>query len=132
MPKSLGGTDEDDNLITLCSMCHGNAHGMVRRDIGELTRAGLSEAKARGVKLGNPNGAAHLKGRGNREAIEGARSKADEFARKVTPVFAALKAQGFISAGSMARELNTRGVPTARGGAWTARAVINTMTRKGE
>jgi DNA invertase Pin-like site-specific DNA recombinase len=100
-----------------------------REAISQRTKAALQAAKARGVKLGSPKGAEHLRGRGNREAIEGAREKADEFARKVTPVFAALKAQGFVTAGSMARELNARCVPTARGGSWTARAVINAMTR---
>jgi len=100
-----------------------------REAISQRTKAALKAARARGVKLGNPNGAAHLKGRGNKEAAMGARAKADRFAGTVAPVFAALKAQGIESAGAMARELNARGVPTARGGAWTARAVINASRR---
>lgn len=45
-PKSLGGGDEPENLLTLCSPCHGKLHGMRRRaNIGSLIREGLARVK---------------------------------------------------------------------------------------
>lgn len=40
-PKFDGGGDEETNLITLCSACHGIIHGMVRKPIGEAIRRGI-------------------------------------------------------------------------------------------
>lgn len=54
VPRSAGGSDDDTNLITLCHVCHGRAHGMERRHIRKLTAAGIARAKANGKKLGNP------------------------------------------------------------------------------
>lgn len=100
-----------------------------RDAISQRTKAALAAAKARGVRLGNPKGAAHLKGRGNSEAVSAVRTQADAFASRIAPVFADLRGEGHTSANALARELNRRGVPTARGGAWTARAVLNAEAR---
>ena len=50
IPISMGGKF----VIPLCSECHGKAHGMKRKNIGELTKAGIERAKARGQRLGRP------------------------------------------------------------------------------
>ena len=55
--------------------------------IGELTNAALAAAKARGVKLGNPNGARALRGKqvGNKEAVAAITAHAQERAENLRP-----------------------------------------------
>ena len=50
IPKSLGGT----STVPLCQKCHGVIHGIDLSNHGNLVKAALQAAKARGVKLGNP------------------------------------------------------------------------------
>ena len=54
IPRSMGGSDDERNLITLCGECHAKAHG-VRANWGhsELTRRGLQAKKARGERTGS-------------------------------------------------------------------------------
>jgi hypothetical protein len=54
VPRSAGGSDDPMNLITLCHVCHGKAHGYQRRNIRVLSVAGIAKAKANGKKPGNP------------------------------------------------------------------------------
>lgn len=54
VPRSAGGSDHETNLITLCHVCHGKAHGFERRNIRALSAAGIAKAKANGKKIGNP------------------------------------------------------------------------------
>ena len=96
-----------------------------REFISDRTKRALAEAKKRGKKLGSPKGAAHLVGRGNQEAVAKVRSEANAFATRLAPVLVKLRGQGIASASGIAAELNRREVPTARGGVWTARAVLN-------
>ena len=100
-----------------------------RRMISARTKAALVAAKARGTKLGNPKGAAHLRGRGNAEAVEAVRRGAEERAKALRGTLEALRTEGIVSAQGIARALNERGVLTARGGAWTARSVLNMVAR---
>jgi len=50
IPVSLGGKC----VIPLCSECHGKAHGIERKNISELTKKGLEQAKNKGRRLGRP------------------------------------------------------------------------------
>lgn len=66
--------------------------------------------------------AASLKGAETRKQI------ADDFAAKVKPVINDMRGQGK-SYQLIAKELDKLEVKTARGGKWTARAVINAIGR---
>lgn len=90
IPRSVGGSDDETNILTVCSCCHGKLHGSNKgkrwnASISALTKAGLQKAKERGVKLGSskPDIAAMNIGKKNaalaraelhREALEDLRS----------------------------------------------------------
>jgi len=94
------------------------------RAISERTKAAMQAAKARGKKLGGPKLAeARLLGHAaNRKA-------ADKFAANVRPIVEQIRASGATSLRDIASALAARGVPTARGGAWSAAQVANLMQR---
>src|SRR5262245_22952584 len=82
-----------------------------RRLISERTKAALAIRKTSGGKLGNPINI-HEAGESGREALI---ATADEHARRLLPLLRTLKAEGAITIGAIARALNDRKVPTARG-----------------
>jgi len=99
-----------------------------RKAISKRTKEALAAAKARGTKLGNPMGAkAFGTKRGNDAAIAAIKVGAQAFANDVAPIIEAIKADGHTSLRAIARELNTRGIITARGGKWAAQSVSDVM-----
>jgi DNA invertase Pin-like site-specific DNA recombinase len=102
-----------------------------RRMIASRTKAALAAAKARGVKLGNPNGAAALRraAKGNTASRAAATANADAFARDVADAVAELRAAGVTSLEKMASALNERHIETPRGGQWHAMSVKRLLTR---
>ncbi len=100
-----------------------------REMISQRTKAALAAAKARGTKLGNPNGARVLRGRGNASAVAALRASAAAHSAQVLPVIETIKAEGIVSLHAIAAELNRRGILTARGGRWYAATVRNTIAR---
>jgi DNA invertase Pin-like site-specific DNA recombinase len=99
--------------------------------ISECTKAGLAAAKARGVKLGNPNGARPLRGKqtGNREAVAAIRLKAQEHAVNLRSIVEDIRAHGTTSVRKIAEELNERGILTRRGGEWQPTTVVRLLGR---
>ena len=93
--------------------------------ISQRTKAALAQAKSRGVKLGNPN-LAEVRGRVNQRLVEAAERQT----ALVLPVIKPLIDEG-MSLRAIARELTARGVPTARGGQWSAVQVSDILKRGG-
>jgi DNA invertase Pin-like site-specific DNA recombinase len=85
-----------------------------REMISERTTAALQAAKARGVRLGNPN-LSKAAAVGRARAQEAAQQRADN----VLPVIRELQAAGATSHNAVAKKLNARNVPTARGRKWS-------------
>jgi DNA invertase Pin-like site-specific DNA recombinase len=100
-----------------------------REMISQRTTAALAAAKARGVKLGNPNGARALRGLGNAHAVAVVRAGADAAASRVLPVIEAIRRARTTSLDGIALEFNRRGILTARGGRWYATTVKNLLDR---
>src|SRR5262249_9554731 len=124
--RANGGTDDETNLITLCVRCHGKAHNHAgwSNDHHALAKRGLAAAKARGVRLGNPQLEDARRG-----AVAANKKAADAFAANVRPIIREIQTSGISSFQGIARALAARGVRTARGGQWTARMVINVLER---
>jgi len=102
-----------------------------REAISTRTKEALRAAKARGVRLGNPNGAAALRraGKGNAASVRVIRAHADDHARNLQPVIEALAGEGTASLGAVAAALNERGMLTPRGGRWHKSSVRNLLGR---
>jgi DNA invertase Pin-like site-specific DNA recombinase len=100
-----------------------------REAISQRTKEALAAAKARGQKLGNPNGAVHLRRFGNGLAVNAIKAKAQDRATGLAATLAELRAEGITSANAIATTLNARNYATPRGGRWTARSVLNVVRR---
>jgi len=102
-----------------------------REAISRRTMEALAAAKVRGVRLGNPNGAAALKraGKGNMAGLCAIRVKADSHAKNLQPVINALTSEGLTSLRAIAKTLNDRGMLTPRGGRWHKSSVRNLLDR---
>lgn len=102
-----------------------------REAISNRTKEALQAAKARGKKLGNPNGAAALlrAGKGNAAGVLAVKTKAQEYAQEMQAVVTNLQAQGKTSLGGLAEALNEGGYKTPRGGAWHKTSVKNLLNR---
>lgn len=102
-----------------------------REAISRRTKEALQAAKARGRKLGNPNGAAALMRakKGNGSAVETVQRLAADHAERLRPVIESLTSEGVASLGGIAKALNERGMLTPRGGAWHKSSVRNLLNR---
>ena len=90
-----------------------------REQISTRIKAALKEAKKRGTKLGNPNGAAalqrYIRENGNVAAVERIKGKARRRAHDLKEILWDFKDRGY-SLRQIADKLTERGILTARGG----------------
>ena len=106
----------------------------VGRTISENTRTALAAVKARGVKLGNPNGARALRGKqvGNAAAVAKLRANATQRAVDLAGIVNTLRATGLTSTRSLAEALNDQGIRAPRGETWHPTAVSRLLKRLSE
>ena len=102
-----------------------------REAISRRTKEALAVAKVRGVRLGNPNGAAALRrsGKGGFALRAAVAVNADRHAEDLRAVVDDVRAQGAVSLRAMASALNDRGMLTRRGGRWHVSNVGNLFKR---
>ena len=117
VPRSKGGSDDEANLITLCTGCHDKLQ-VGAYEHSQRTAAGLAAAKARGVELGSY---------GKVLAAKQAAAAANR-AETLRPILTELTGK---SARAIAVELNARQVPTPSYGSWHAMTVIRVKRRLG-
>ncbi len=100
-----------------------------REAISKRTTEALAAAKARGVRLGNPNGAAALRraSKGGAALRAAVSTNAQAFADDLAPVIAAIRTDGHVTLRAIASELNRRGMMTRRGGLWHVSSVKNLL-----
>jgi DNA invertase Pin-like site-specific DNA recombinase len=102
-----------------------------RKAISTRTREALAAARARGTRLGNPNGAASLRRFGNASPLgtDAIKRKADEHAQRLRPIIEQIRKDGHVSLPSIAAALNEGGILTPRGAKWHASSVSNLLVR---
>ena len=99
-----------------------------RKMISDRTRAALTAAKARGVRLGGFRGH-KADDNARRKAAETKSRRANGFASDVYPAITAAQKAGATSLRQIAAELNRQEITTARGGKWSAVQVQRVMDR---
>ena len=102
-----------------------------REAISRRTREALAVAKARGVRLGNPNGAAALRraGKGGVALRAVVTRNADRHAADLASVVDDIRASGASTLRAMAAAFNARGMLTRRGGRWHVSTVMHLLRR---
>lgn len=105
-----------------------------REAISRRTKEALAVARARGVQLGNPNGAAALRraGKGGAALRAAVARNADSFARDLVPVIADIRSRGHATLRAIAAQLNARRIQTRRGARWQVSNVKGLLERLGE
>jgi DNA invertase Pin-like site-specific DNA recombinase len=102
-----------------------------REAISKRTKDALREARERGTRLGNPNGADALRraAKGNTAAIQVVREKASKRANDLRDIVADIKANGINTLHGIADELNAREMLTPRGAQWHPTSVGRLLER---
>jgi DNA invertase Pin-like site-specific DNA recombinase len=105
----------------------------VGRTISDNTKTALAAAKARGVKLGNPNGARALRGKqvGNADAVARIKANAAQHAADLKGIVDDIRRSGITTVRGIADELHARGIRAPRGDTWHPTAVSRLLSRLG-
>ena len=114
------GSDVDPFILHLFAALAEKERAM----IASRTKAALSAAKARGVKLGGPKLA-----EARELAVTAIKSLADRHAANVLPIIRDVQRSGAKTLRDIAAALNARGISTSRGGRWHATTVRNVLAR---
>ncbi len=107
VPKSRGGT----KTVTLCYQCHMKVHGRDGKGLNhsKLVKEGIAAAKARGVKLGNPQWEQAVP-----KAAEARKAQGEATVKKYGDWIVSLRDSG-LSFMNIKHRLNDMGVPTPTG-----------------
>jgi DNA invertase Pin-like site-specific DNA recombinase len=96
--------------------------------ISSRIKSALAQAKRRGVVLGGDHGYVPTN-RARALAAKAHSERADRRAADILPSIRALQASGATSLRAIAAGLNEQGIPTVRGGAWSAVHVMRALER---
>jgi DNA invertase Pin-like site-specific DNA recombinase len=96
--------------------------------ISQRTKDALAAAERRGTKLGGFRGVVPTK-KMREMGVEAQRARAEAKAADLAPIIKELQAAGKTSLRDIAAGLNEQGIPTARGGEWSAVQVMRMLER---
>ncbi|WP_174999137.1 HNH endonuclease [Rugamonas aquatica] len=118
-PRSLGGSNDPDNLITLCEQHHEAVHDLDDEyNHANLVKIGQAKAKAKGVVFGNPTNLKEAQAKGTATL----KAKSQAFTKRFQPSIQRLRKAG-MTFREIAEHFNLMGVPTALNGLWHAKTV---------
>ena len=100
-----------------------------RKAISRRTKEALAAARARGIKLGCPNGAAHLRKYGNEAGVEAIKAKAKHNASSLRNTLDEIIGNGITSFKGISDKLNELHIETPRKGLWHPTSVRRLMMR---
>jgi DNA invertase Pin-like site-specific DNA recombinase len=119
---------EMPNRLTIHILAAAAEHEAVM--ISSRTKAALAAAKARGTRLGNPTSQIGCRAsEGAQASIAVRKAKAAKRSADLVPILREIQTDGAESLRQIARVLNDRGIPTARGKEWSAVQVQRARTR---
>ena len=114
------GADVDPFILHLFAALAQKERAM----ISARTKAALTAARERGMKLGGPD-----LPKARKRAVASIKTLADQHAANVLPVISELRRAGATSLHQIANALNARGITTPRGRQWYASSVRNVLER---
>ena len=124
VPRSVGGSNDEKNIITLCNPCHGKIHGITKEwNLTKLTKEALQHKKAKGERTGSiPYGFS--------VADDGIKLIKVEHEQSVIKVCKELKEQG-LSLRKIAAKLAEQGFKKRVGSGFNPQSIKNILIANG-